>query len=58
VRRLAGLLSISIHFIEPVLQSLNRHFTAVASALNDTELPVRVHAALALTEILENHEKG
>lgn len=37
---------------------LNDHFTAVANALNDPELPVRVHAALALTEILQNHEQA
>ncbi|KIP02790.1 hypothetical protein PHLGIDRAFT_95597 [Phlebiopsis gigantea 11061_1 CR5-6] len=37
-------------------QHLRAHFTAVATCLDDPELPVRVHAALALTEMVTNHE--
>jgi importin-7 len=36
---------------------LGNHFRAVAAALNDPELPVQVQAALALTAIIDNHEK-
>ncbi|KAF8887163.1 armadillo-type protein [Infundibulicybe gibba] len=37
-------------------ENLNVHFRAVAAALDDTECPVRVHAALALTELVVIHE--
>lgn len=37
-------------------QNLRSHFTGVAACLDDPELPVRVHAALALTEMVTNHE--
>jgi hypothetical protein len=37
---------------------LNIHFRAVAAALDDPELPVRVQAALALTELVVLHEDG
>ncbi|GJE91719.1 ARM repeat-containing protein [Phanerochaete sordida] len=37
-------------------QNLRSHFTALAACLDDPELPVRVHAALALTEMVTNHE--
>ncbi|CDO69881.1 hypothetical protein BN946_scf184884.g40 [Trametes cinnabarina] len=33
-------------------QVLQQHFTAVAAAIDDPELPVRVHACLALTEMV------
>ncbi|KAL1950524.1 hypothetical protein VTO73DRAFT_5648 [Trametes versicolor] len=33
-------------------QHLHQHFTAVAAAIDDPELPVRVHACLALTEMV------
>lgn len=37
---------------------MNAHFAAVATALDDPELPVRVHASLALTELIIAHESG
>ncbi|KIK08065.1 hypothetical protein K443DRAFT_672947 [Laccaria amethystina LaAM-08-1] len=37
-------------------ENLNIHFRAVAAALDDPELPVRVQAALALTELVVLHE--
>ncbi|KDQ62833.1 hypothetical protein JAAARDRAFT_30743 [Jaapia argillacea MUCL 33604] len=37
-------------------ETLNHHFQAVAAALDDQELPVRVHAALALTEMITSHD--
>jgi hypothetical protein len=33
-------------------QNLSKVFRAVAAGLDDTELPVRVHAALTLTEMV------
>ena len=35
-----------------LLQNLSKVFRAVAAGLDDTELPVRVHAALTLTEMV------
>ncbi|KAH9851744.1 ARM repeat-containing protein [Lenzites betulinus] len=37
-------------------QHLSQHFTAVAAAIDDPELPVRVHACLALTEMVTDSE--
>ncbi|TFK34758.1 armadillo-type protein [Crucibulum laeve] len=37
-------------------ENLNIHFRAVAAALDDPEIPVRVQAALALTEMVIAHE--
>jgi hypothetical protein len=37
---------------------LSQHFQVVAAAMNDPDLPVQVHAALALTAFIENHQKG
>ncbi|TFY82908.1 hypothetical protein EWM64_g1102 [Hericium alpestre] len=37
-------------------EHLNAHFVAVTAALDDPELPVRVQAALALTEMVGTHE--
>lgn len=37
---------------------MNNHFRAVAACLDDPELPVRVQAALALTEMITSHESG
>ncbi|KZT09181.1 ARM repeat-containing protein [Laetiporus sulphureus 93-53] len=37
-------------------QILSQHFTAIASCLDDPELPVRVQACLALTEMVVCHE--
>ncbi|KAH9949788.1 armadillo-type protein [Amylocystis lapponica] len=37
-------------------ENLRQHFTAVAACLDDPELPVRVQAALALTEMVTVHE--
>ncbi|CAL1712201.1 unnamed protein product [Somion occarium] len=37
-------------------QSLKAHFDGIAACLNDTELPVRVHAALALAEMITVHD--
>lgn len=39
-------------------QNLEHHFTIVVSSLDDPELPVRVQAALALTELVLVHEEG
>jgi len=39
-------------------QSMNAHFRAVANALDDPELPVRAHAAMALTAMITVHESG
>ncbi|KAH9168755.1 ARM repeat-containing protein [Lactarius sanguifluus] len=36
--------------------SLSKVFRAVAAGLDDAELPVRVHAALTLTEMVSSHE--
>ncbi|KAJ3557178.1 hypothetical protein NM688_g1613 [Phlebia brevispora] len=36
--------------------SLRNHFTALATCLDDHELPVRVQAALALTEMVTQHD--
>jgi hypothetical protein len=35
-----------------LLQNLSKVFHAVATGLDDTELPVRVHAALTLTKMV------
>ena len=37
-------------------QILHSHFRALIACLNDPELPVRVQAALALTEMVTQHE--
>ncbi|KAI0647875.1 ARM repeat-containing protein [Trametes meyenii] len=37
-------------------QHLHQHFTAVAAAIDDPELPVRVHACLALTEMVTDSQ--
>jgi hypothetical protein len=37
---------------------LNSYFRAVALALDDHELPVRVQAALAITEFVIVHDSG
>lgn len=37
---------------------LSRHFTAVAACLDDPELPVRIQASLALTEMITVHPSG
>jgi hypothetical protein len=37
-------------------QNLSKVFRAVAAGLDDTELPVRVHAALTLTEMVAADE--
>ncbi|TFK52379.1 ARM repeat-containing protein [Heliocybe sulcata] len=37
-------------------ENLNNHSRAVAAALEDPELPVRVQAALALTEMITSHQ--
>ncbi|THH18363.1 hypothetical protein EW146_g2600 [Bondarzewia mesenterica] len=37
-------------------ENMNAHFRAVAAALDDPQLPVRVQAALALTEMVSAHE--
>ncbi|KAH9028652.1 ARM repeat-containing protein [Lactarius hengduanensis] len=37
-------------------ESLSKVFRAVAAGLDDAELPVRVHAALTLTEMVSSHE--
>ncbi|KAI0632293.1 ARM repeat-containing protein [Trametes polyzona] len=37
-------------------QHLHQHFTAVAAAIDDPELPVRVHACLALVEMVTDSE--
>ena len=55
VRCAAGVLQ---HSLIRHVQHLRSHFTAVAACLDDPELPVRVHAALALTEMVTNHETG
>ncbi|KNZ72327.1 putative importin [Termitomyces sp. J132] len=39
-------------------EHLNANFRAVAAALDDPELPVRVNAALAITELVTVHESG
>ncbi|EIN12803.1 ARM repeat-containing protein [Punctularia strigosozonata HHB-11173 SS5] len=38
-------------------QNISSHLKAVATALDDPELPVKVQAALALTEMVKRHEK-
>lgn len=40
------------------IQALRSHFTALVACLDDAELPVRVQAALALTEMVTQHESG
>ena len=40
------------------LQNLHLHFTAVAAAMSDEELPVKVHAILALTQMIIIHESS
>ncbi|KAH9991238.1 ARM repeat-containing protein [Russula vinacea] len=37
-------------------ENLSKVFRAVAAGLDDTELPVRVHAALTLTEMVSSHD--
>ncbi|KAH9999685.1 armadillo-type protein [Russula compacta] len=37
-------------------ENLSQVFRAVAAGLDDTELPVRVHAALTLTEMVSSHD--
>ena len=39
-------------------QNLLHHFTAVAAAMSDDELPVKVHAILALTQMIIVHESS
>ena len=39
-------------------QHLHTAFTAVAQCIDDAELPVRVHACLALTEMVTDSETG
>ncbi len=39
-------------------QHLHQAFTAVANSIDDAELPVRVHACLALTEFVVDSETG
>jgi len=39
-------------------QNLDINFRHVAAALDDAEFPVRVNAALALTELVLAHESG
>lgn len=41
-----------------VLQNLINHFRAVCVCLDDPELPVRIQAALALTELITSHDSG
>jgi len=41
-----------------VCKNLNVNFRAVATALDDPEFPVRVQAALALTEMVIQYESG
>ena len=41
-----------------VQQVLRAHFTALTVCLDDAELPVRVQASLALTEMVIHHETG
>lgn len=41
-----------------MLQNLSNHFSAVTALLDDSELPVRVQGALALTEMVTVHESG
>jgi importin-7 len=40
------------------LQNLRHHFTAVAAAMSDEELPVKVHSILALTQMITAHESS
>lgn len=40
------------------LKNLSVNFRAVAAALDDPEFPVRVNAALALTELVLAHDSG
>lgn len=37
-------------------KNLNLNFTAVAAALDDEELPVKVHSVLALTQMIVSHD--
>lgn len=41
-----------------MVQLLSQLFTAVAACLDDPELPVRIQAALALTEMVTVHDSG
>lgn len=43
-------------FTNDLPQNLSQVFRAVATGLDDTELPVRVHAALTLTEMVSSHD--
>jgi hypothetical protein len=45
-------------FVIAIIQHLNSHFRAVAASLDDPHLPVRVQAALALTEMVQLHASG
>ena len=49
---------VDFQFAHLFLQHLNASFRAVAAALDDPELPVRVNAALAITELVTAHEAG
>ena len=49
-------LPVKTHLISDLPQSLSKVFRAVAAGLDDAELPVRVHAALTLTEMVSSHE--
>jgi len=39
-------------------QNVSQHFAAIATAMDDPELPVRVQAVLALTEMVTVHDSG
>ena len=41
-----------------IAQAMRSHFTSLAACLEDAELPVRVQAALALTEMITQHDYG
>lgn len=43
---------------DSVVQVLGQHFTAVSACLDDPELPVRIQACMALTEMIIVHETG
>ena len=42
----------------PCDQNINELFRSVATATDDSELPVRIQAILALTEMVTAHESG
>jgi importin-7 len=44
--------------LTPCTKNLNTHFSAVAAALDDPELPVKVHAILALTQMVVSHDSS